>query len=34
VALSTTEVEYIEGTHASKETIWLQILCSGIRLVQ
>jgi hypothetical protein len=22
------------ATHASKETIWLQILCSGIRLVQ
>jgi hypothetical protein len=22
------------ATHASKETLWLQILCSGIRLVQ
>jgi phosphoribosyl-AMP cyclohydrolase len=34
VALSTTEVEYMEATHASKEAIWLQILCSGIGLVQ
>jgi hypothetical protein len=30
VALSTTEVEYMESTHARKEEIWLQILCSGI----
>ena len=28
VALSTTKVEYIETTHASKEAVWLQILCS------
>jgi hypothetical protein len=34
VALSTTEVEYMASTHASKEAIWLQILCSGIGLVQ
>jgi phosphoribosyl-AMP cyclohydrolase len=34
VALSTTEVEYMEATHASKEPIWLKILCSGIGLVQ
>jgi hypothetical protein len=34
VALSTTEVEYMATTHASKEVIWLQRLCSGIGLVQ
>jgi phosphoribosyl-AMP cyclohydrolase len=34
VALSTTKVEYMAATHASKEAIWLQILCSGIGLVQ
>jgi hypothetical protein len=34
VALSTIEFEYMETTHASKETIWLQRLCSGIGLVQ
>jgi hypothetical protein len=34
VALSTTKFEYMEATHASKEAIWLQIVCSGIRLVQ
>ena len=34
VALSTTEVEYMTTTHASKETVWLQRLCSSIRLVQ
>jgi hypothetical protein len=28
VALSTTEVEYMEATHASKEAVWLQRLCS------
>jgi phosphoribosyl-AMP cyclohydrolase len=33
VALSTTEAEYM-ATHASKEAVWLQRLCSGIRLVQ
>jgi hypothetical protein len=27
VTLSTIEVEYMVATHASKETIWLQILC-------
>jgi hypothetical protein len=34
VALSTTEVEYMVATHASKEAIWLQRLCSGIGFVQ
>jgi hypothetical protein len=34
VALSTTKVEYMAATHASKEEVWLQILCSGIGLVQ
>jgi hypothetical protein len=34
VALSTTKVEYITATHASKEAIWLQRLCLGIGLVQ
>ena len=34
VALSTTEVEYLTTTHESKEEVWLQILCSGIGLVQ
>jgi phosphoribosyl-AMP cyclohydrolase len=34
VALSTTKAEYMATTHASKEAIWLQILCSGIGLVQ
>ena len=27
VALSTTEVEYMPAIHASKEAVWLQILC-------
>jgi hypothetical protein len=34
VALSTIEVEYMAATHARKEVVWLQILCSGIGLVQ
>jgi phosphoribosyl-AMP cyclohydrolase len=34
VALSTTKAEYMETTHASKEAVWLQRLCSGIGLVQ
>jgi hypothetical protein len=34
VALSTTEAEYMASTHVSKEAVWLQILCSGIGLVQ
>jgi hypothetical protein len=34
VALSTTEAEYMATTHASKEAVWLQRLCSGIGLVQ
>jgi hypothetical protein len=33
VALSTTKVEYMATTHASKESIWLQRLCLGIGLV-
>jgi hypothetical protein len=31
--ISTTESEYM-ATHASKEAVWLQRLCSGIGLVQ
>jgi hypothetical protein len=34
LTLSTTEVEYMEATHESKEEVWLQRLCSGIGLVQ
>ena len=34
VALSTTKVEYMVATHASKEEIWLQRLCSSMGLVQ
>jgi hypothetical protein len=34
VALSTTKFEYMAATHASKESVWLQRLCSGIELVQ
>jgi hypothetical protein len=34
VALSTTESEYMETTHARKEEVWLQRLCLGIGLVQ
>eukprot|EP00253_Pinus_taeda_P028820 PITA_28820 len=34
VALSTTEAEYMATTHASKETVWLQRLCSSMGLVQ
>ena len=34
MALSTTEVEYMEDNHASKEAVWLKRLCSGIGLVQ
>jgi len=34
VALSTTEAKYMAATHASKEEIWLQILCSSMGLVQ
>jgi hypothetical protein len=33
-ALSTTEDEYMETTHAIKEEVWLQRLCSGIKLEQ
>eukprot|EP00253_Pinus_taeda_P016938 PITA_16938 len=33
VALSTTEAEYTAVTHASKEVVWLQILCSSMGLV-
>eukprot|EP00253_Pinus_taeda_P034735 PITA_34735 len=33
VALSTTEVEYMAVTHASKEVVWLQRLCSSMGLV-
>jgi len=34
VALSTTEVENMAVTHASKEAVWLQRLCSSMGLVQ
>ena len=34
VALSTTEAEYIAATHASKEAVWLQRLCSSMGLVK
>jgi hypothetical protein len=34
VALLTIEAEYMAATHASKEAVWLQRLCSGIGLVQ
>jgi hypothetical protein len=31
IVLSTTEYEYMEATHGSKEAVWLQRLCSRIR---
>eukprot|EP00253_Pinus_taeda_P017380 PITA_17380 len=34
VALSTSEAEYMAATHASKEAVWLQRLCSSMGLVQ
>jgi hypothetical protein len=34
VVLSTTEAKYMATTHAIKKEIWLQIMCSGIGLVQ
>ena len=34
VSLSTTKVEYMAGTHARKEVVWLQRLCTGIGFVQ
>ena len=34
VALSTTKVEYMEATHASKKVVWLQRLCSKIGFKQ
>ena len=33
VVLSTTEAKYMVATHARKEVVRLQILCSGIGLV-
>eukprot|EP00253_Pinus_taeda_P003724 PITA_03724 len=33
VALSTTEAEYMAATHARKEAVWLQRLCSSMGLV-
>eukprot|EP00253_Pinus_taeda_P030689 PITA_30689 len=34
VVLSTTEAEYMVATHANKEAVWLQRLCSSMGLVQ
>ena len=34
MALSTTEVEYMVATHASKEVVWLQRLCLELGLKQ
>ena len=34
VALSTTKVEYMKATHASKEVVWLLRLCSEIGFKQ
>eukprot|EP00253_Pinus_taeda_P034517 PITA_34517 len=34
VALSTTEAKYMVATHASKEAVWVQRLCSSMGLVQ
>ena len=34
VALSTIEVEYMAATHANKEVVWLQSLCSEIGFKQ
>eukprot|EP00253_Pinus_taeda_P005859 PITA_05859 len=34
VARSTTEAEYMAATHASKEAVWLQRLCSSMGLVE
>ena len=34
VALSTIKAEYMATTHASKEVVWLQRLCSSMGLVQ
>lgn len=34
VTLSTTEVEYMETTHAYKDAIWLKGLCLNIELKQ
>ena len=34
VALSTTKAKYMIATHASKEAVWLQRLCSNMGLVQ
>jgi len=34
VALSTTEVEYMAASDASKEAVWLQRLCSSMGLVK
>ena len=34
VALSTTKAEYMAATHARKEAVWLQRLCSSMGLGQ
>jgi len=33
VALSTTKAKYMAATHASKEAVWLQRLCSSMGLI-
>jgi hypothetical protein len=34
ISLSTTELEYMEATHVSKEAVWMQRLCLGIGFEQ
>jgi len=34
VSLSRTDVEHMAATHASKDTVWLHILCLGIEFEQ
>ena len=34
MTLSNTDVEHMVATHASKEAVWLQILCSSMGLLQ
>ena len=34
VALSNTQAEYMETTHASKDVVWLQIFCSWVCCIE